>query len=86
MAKYMSLYCCTEELYDQNGNLTGEFKTNLPHSEEIAKQFCERWNEDADNFMLDLVNKECDDRIESCYMRLFDSRSDKTILCVEFRR
>ncbi len=84
MAKFLSLYHCIEESYDKNGNFVKEYDTNLPHRKEIIKEFCDQWNKDADAYMLDLVNKECDNRIQSCYMKAYKPKSGKTTLCVEF--
>lgn len=83
MAIFLSLYNCIEELYDANG-FVKEYEEYLPHGKQIVNDFCKQWNRDADAFMLELVNKECDNRIQSCYMRQFDPKGKKTTLCVEF--
>ena len=84
MSTFMSLYEVNETEYDEHDNFVSDHKTNLPHSKDIVKRFCEQWNKDADSFMLDLVNKECDNRIKSCYMRQFNPKGSKTVLCVDF--
>ncbi len=83
MAKYMTLYTVHEEEYDKNGDYVRTYDENLPHSSAIVKELTESWN-DMHSLMLDLINKECDNRIESCRMRQYNKKSGKTTICVEW--
>ena len=79
MAKYSILYTCHEIQIDNNDNFIKEYKTNLPHGKQIADTFCNQWNKDAKDFMLDLINKDCFDRFESCKMKALKNKTDTTL-------
>ena len=79
MAYFYSLYTCRE--FDKDGR---QYDINLPHGKQIVDHFCHEWNQMV-SMMTDMINKVCDNRIESCYMRQYDKKSGKTTLAVVFK-
>ena len=83
MAKFTSLYECREVILDDNGDYVEEYEENLPHGDFIVNWFCNAWNKDADKFILDILNRDIGDCIETCYMRKYKDDT-KTILAIDF--
>ncbi len=84
MATFRSLYQLREVWYDENDDYVREFDEELPHEKEILDDVCREWNGMHDMF-LNMINQDCDDRIESCRMRPYREKSSKKIfLCVDF--
>jgi ribosomal protein S24E len=82
MSKIISIYTCNEIIVDNDDNFISEHDRNLPHADFIVKEMCEQWNKDADDFMLDIMNKEFGNRIQSCYMKPYIDEKDKTSVAV----
>ena len=84
MAAFKTLYQIREVEYDQNDEYVQEYNETLPHEKEILESVCNEWNDMHDMF-LDMINKECDNRIESCKMRPYREKGNKKVyFCVEF--
>ena len=82
MSKFIYLFDCHESVLDSNDAITKTYEENLPHSAEIIKYLCESWNDQHD-FMLGLLNKECNDIFASCKMRYYRSGDNRTVLAID---
>lgn len=85
MAEIISLYTCHEVIVDNNDNILEYHETNLPHGDFIAEEFCKKWNEDADKFLLEFMNKELDNRIESCIAKPRKTNDGTTTVAVHIK-
>lgn len=64
MSRVVSIYKCHEIIVDANNDFVSEHITDLPHSEFIQQEFCKQFNEAVESCLLDIINKECDDKIQ----------------------
>ena len=84
MAKLTSLYTLRECIVDEDGNDIAYYEEDLPHGNEIVERFINKWNKDADDFMLDIMNEQVGkDRIQSCYARRYNKKSPRVTVAVE---
>jgi len=84
MAKLTSLYTCHEIVVDKNDDFVKAYETNLPHADFIVKEFIDRWNKDADAFLLKYLNEQvAKDKIESCYAKKFRTTNGECTIAVE---
>lgn len=75
MSKILSIYQFYEVVIDENDDMVASYEANdLPHADFIVKAVCDKWNEDADAFMLDLMNREFKGKIKSCKMKPYKSK------------
>ena len=84
MAKLLSIYTIHERVVDKDGNDLAYYDENLPHGDVLADAFVKDWNKAADEYMLDLINKEVGkDRIASIYARRYQKNGAETKVAVE---
>lgn len=79
MAYLISLLELHEVQVDKDGEYINSFEENLPHKKEIQKEICESWNKDSREFLLDFLNKECDEIFNICIMKPVRSNPNKTV-------
>lgn len=64
MSKVISIYKCHEIIVDANNDFISEHFADLPHSEFIQQEFCKQFNNAVERYLLDIMNRECDDKIQ----------------------
>lgn len=85
MAVIKSLYTLHEIVVDNNDEFVKEYEVDLPHGDFIVEEMCKAWNADADKFILEFMNNECDNRIESCYMKPFKNNNGESTVAVHIK-
>lgn len=75
MSKVISIYKCHEIIVDANNDFVSKHITDLPHSEFIQQEFCKQFNEAVESYLLDIINKECDDKIQRLIAKPMTAKS-----------
>lgn len=84
MSKLSIIYTLREIILDDNNDYIKEYDKNLPHSNEVAEAFINQWNKDADEFMLEIINKQvANNSIESCKARRYKKYDKETKVIIE---
>jgi len=84
MAKFNSIHSCHELIVDGNDNITNEYARYLPHSKDIIQYLCHKWNGMHDTDLLPLINRECDNCIDSCHMNGCELSNGETTVSIIF--
>lgn len=82
MSRIYSLYTCHEIVIDNDGNIIAEYKTDLPDSTLIIKQFCDAFNSAAKEYLLNIINKEFNDKILSLKAQEYPNNNHETTINV----
>ena len=80
MSYVISLYDCHEIIVDNNNNFVKEHCKNLPHDQFIKDEFCKQFNKAVHDYLLNIINNECDDKISKIIAKPMDNhKSGKPI-------